>query len=155
MPIDLAPDELRRALPEPLAEHPLERAPIARRRRDDECIPFVVAAPGDARPAHGLATGPGTEVKAMELAAIADEAPVDEPAACLQHLPNTPLALEMAPQPRLALLQERLDDPLGPCPATTRRQRDRNDDAPACVHGDAQPSAAGQGPERILDLATG
>lgn len=151
--IELAADDLIRAFTEPVTQDLVERSAVARRRQDDQLVAVVIAAAGHAGPA--LTDRCATESQPVELAPVANEPTIDEAATPLQLLANALLALEVAAQPRLAFPEKFLDDGLRSRPTAACRERDRNDNSPARVHGDAEPTAAGHGPKRILDLSTG
>ena len=77
------------------------------------------------------------------------DAAVPDPAAC-REIGLLPLdALEMPPQPRLALAEEPVDRGLGVGPAAARRRRHRDDDAEGRIDRDPQVPRPGGAAERV------
>src|SRR6185369_16658144 len=82
--------------------------------------------PGDRGPASGRR---GDHAQPVEVAAVPDRRSVGEPAAGGQLGALPGLAVEVAADPRLAIAQELVDEPLRMCPAAARRERDGYDES--------------------------
>ena len=85
----------------------------------------------------------------MELAAVVDEAAVGRPAP-RRGLGLLPLeAAEMAPDPALALPDERFDPLVGPGPAAARRGWHGHEEAVSAIDAQSQSTSPGRASEDV------
>src|SRR5919112_2914384 len=87
----------------------------------------------------------------MELAEETDGSTVGETTAGEELRALSSLGVEVAPDPRLALAQELVDQTLGPGPSATRRRRDRHDEPALGIDRDPQPARPGRSAEDVGD----
>ena len=104
MTLDLAFDQVASGYPEPRLEHVGRRTPVGGRQPDDQFVLVRAAHPLDTRPANA---GPGWfEPEPVQRAAKPKLSAIPEAAARRQPGTFAGLAVEVPPQPRLALGQE-------------------------------------------------
>ena len=91
----------------------------------------------------------------MRLAAVRDEAAVVQRGPVEEPDPGRGLAVEVAPEPRLALREEVHDDAVGTGPAAAGRGGERHDHAAVGVDHDPEPAGPGRTAERVREVAAG
>ena len=111
MSLDLAFDGGSRAHPQPRLQNRGQLPPLPGAQDHDQFIALVRALSGDGRATP--AGRPGHDPQAVRLPAKSQRAAVAERTQCVQLLSLAGLPVQVAPQPGLALDQERLGQPLG------------------------------------------